>query len=576
MADKFLNKTGLSYFWEKIKGYVSDKAGIRLFKKAYSVSSKIRGYEGLCYANGMFFALSRNSVDTIPYSFDGMNWSEASLPGLKTWGPVVYGNGKFIIYGSSYNYGSAFAYSEDGISWTEGTSTAESFTYERGACYGNGKFIVNCYSSKAFYSEDGLSWTLLTSENTQNFPFGYSWIVYGNGVFVAKNINHISYSVDGLTWTEASYQCEEFFDVLCYGSGKFVILANNKALYSENGINWTEVDLPCEGEWMDIAYGDGRFVGIAKNSSKIVYSDDGIVWLEASLPYSIAEDDSTISHGAGKFVILNDGGRNVIISEDGLNWIDATYQLVDVEDTDVTSDVAEALGVPDKQDKLTGSQGQFVGFTADNVVGAVDAPAGTMIVNVTESGGSVTADKTVAEIQEAVSKGMTVIACVNDMLYMPLVKIQDGVVAFTVVTEDGEFVGAYYSDSATVTAGNVQIPFKASKLPFDKLGTGLNSGNVQAAIEEVNEKIPAKPIYRTVTLPASGWSSNTKTVTVPGVLADETAQLIQPMPASASQAAYYVAGILCTNQAANSLTFTCQTVPTEDLTVYVVIQEVTA
>lgn len=297
-----------------------------------------------------------------------------------------------------------------------------------------------------------------------------------------------------------------------------------------------------------------------------------------------------------------------------------------------------------KQDKLTGSKGQFVGFTANNVVGAVDAPAGTMIVNVTESGGSVTADKTVAEIQEAVSKGMTVIACVNDMLYMPLVKIQDGVVAFTVVTEDGEFVGAYYSDSATVTAGNVQIPFKASKLPFDKLGTGLNSGNVQAAIEEVNEKIPTDylpslinfggsitfldedaadsvtimaspegrehtisfspdgfvtltglaeptdtydaankkyvdskaPKYRTVTLTAAGWSSNTQTVTVSGVLADETAQLIQPMPASASQAAYYAAGILCTNQAANSLTLTCQTVPTEDLTVYVVIQEVTA
>ena len=84
------------------------------------------------------------------------------------------------------------------------------------------------------------------------------------------------------------------------------------------------------------------------------------------------------------------------------------------------------------------------------------------------------------------------------------------------------------------------------------------------------------PVYRTITLTASAWSNNAQTVTVSGVSATETAQLIQPMPAMASQSAYYAAGILCTNQAANSLTFTCQNVPTEDLTVYVVMQEVGA
>lgn len=75
-----------------------------------------------------------------------------------------------------------------------------------------------------------------------------------------------------------------------------------------------------------------------------------------------------------------------------------------------------------------------------------------------------------------------------------------------------------------------------------------------------------------VTLTTSGWSSNTQTVTVSGVSATETAQLITPTPAIASQSAYYEAGIMCTNQGTNSLTFTCQTVPTSNLTVYVVIQ----
>ena len=85
-----------------------------------------------------------------------------------------------------------------------------------------------------------------------------------------------------------------------------------------------------------------------------------------------------------------------------------------------------------------------------------------------------------------------------------------------------------------------------------------------------------KPKYKQITLLVSAWADNTQTVTVSGVSAGETAQLIQPMPAVASQAAYYAAGIFCTGQAANSLTFTCTETPTADLTVHVVIQEVSA
>lgn len=79
-----------------------------------------------------------------------------------------------------------------------------------------------------------------------------------------------------------------------------------------------------------------------------------------------------------------------------------------------------------------------------------------------------------------------------------------------------------------------------------------------------------------VTLAAASWDSaaKTQTVTVTGVSATETAQMITPTPALASRTAYYDAGILCTGQAADSLTFTANTIPTADLTVYVVIQEV--
>ena len=79
-----------------------------------------------------------------------------------------------------------------------------------------------------------------------------------------------------------------------------------------------------------------------------------------------------------------------------------------------------------------------------------------------------------------------------------------------------------------------------------------------------------------VTLSASGWDSSAKTqsATVSGVLEDESKQLIMPMPAGASMSAYNEAGIQMTAQGDNSVTFTADTVPTADVEVWVVVQNV--
>ena len=79
-----------------------------------------------------------------------------------------------------------------------------------------------------------------------------------------------------------------------------------------------------------------------------------------------------------------------------------------------------------------------------------------------------------------------------------------------------------------------------------------------------------------VTLKVAGWDSSTKqqTVSVAGVEADETAQLILPMPAAASRTTYNDAGIQCVAQAAGNLTFQCETMPTASIDVYVTVMPV--
>ena len=113
----------------------------------------------------------------------------------------------------------------------------------------------------------------------------------------------------------------------------------------------------------------------------------------------------------------------------------------------------------------------------------------------------------------------------------------------------------------------------AGKSAYESAKDGGYTGT-EEEFEEMLANAGSKPLVYGVTLSASAWSDNAQTVTVSGVLADETKQLIQPVPAIASQAAYLAAGVLCTGQAADSLTFTCQTVPTGNLTVYVAITDV--
>ena len=133
-------------------------------------------------------------------------------------------------------------------------------------------------------------------------------------------------------------------------------------------------------------------------------------------------------------------------------------------------------------------------------------------------------------------------------------------------TVDAFMLNISTSDGTYISGGLTSSSIDATNITVSNVGSGDTAVPNKAYVDS------KAPTSVTVTLTTSGWSSNTQTVTVSGVVASETAQLITPTPAIASQSAYYEAGIMCTNQGTNSLTFTCQTVPTSNLTVYVVIQ----
>jgi hypothetical protein len=72
----------------------------------------------VAYGNGKFVATASYNNVAI-YSEDGVTWTEITLPAADSgygWGPVIFGNGKFIAISNSTS-----TYSEDGINWTTTT-----------------------------------------------------------------------------------------------------------------------------------------------------------------------------------------------------------------------------------------------------------------------------------------------------------------------------------------------------------------------------------------------------------------------------------------------------------------------
>ena len=101
-------------------------------------------------------------------------------------------------------------------------------------------------------------------------------------------------------------------------------------------------------------------------------------------------------------------------------------------------------------------------------------------------------------------------------------------------------------------------------------GSGVTSvnGKTGDVVLDASDVGAVTQTVATISLVSTDWSSHTQTKTVTGVTADNTV-IVAPAPASAAD--YATAEILCTAQAANSLTFTCTTDPVNNVSVNVVI-----
>ena len=147
-------------------------------------------------------------------------------------------------------------------------------------------------------------------------------------------------------------------------------------------------------------------------------------------------------------------------------------------------------------------------------------------------------------------------------------------VAIGMQTRAGWYSVAIGTHAQAVAQGSIQIAAGSTIYPITNSDVNTfkvanRNGNFE--IMSADGTIPTARLTKvntTARLAVADWSSNTQTVSVTGMTADGVV-FVNPTPAN--QSAYTSAGILCTAQAAGTLTFTCDTVPSADITVTVVM-----
>ena len=127
--------------------------------------------------------------------------------------------------------------------------------------------------------------------------------------------------------------------------------------------------------------------------------------------------------------------------------------------------------------------------------------------------------------------------------------------------------GKFYVDNAYSAEIVGEKGLIYEDLSSDKLFRYSNQGFVEIIDANSSTLAMAMPHVIIATLAANNWSSNTQSVSITGMTTTST---IISAPDKASLENYSSCGVELTSQAAGSITFTCETVPTTDLTVKVI------
>ena len=261
----------------------------------------------------------------------GITWANQAILTGYSFTDVAYGDGLFVVVGSSGTSGQRIVTSEDGTTWTPQTTPTPDINLSS-VIYGNGIWVaISSSGGSTLTSTDGVTWTVHANVLTSN-----TWqkVTYGNGLFVAVNNStgsgsRSAVSTDGVTWSSSNIGNFNWLDV-AYGAGLFVAVspvsgANNQIATSPDGLVWTARTNAGNIPLATICFENGQFVAL-NQGGQAVTSEDGITWTSHAMGGTSALWDAVCGTTQGLYIAVGQINTNrVTISLDGATWTQIAY-----------------------------------------------------------------------------------------------------------------------------------------------------------------------------------------------------------------------------------------------------------
>lgn len=268
----------------------------------------------------------------LPIKFNSI--STQSAEGTKEL--VCYGNGKFVIAGSTFGMTGSTFYSTDGLNWTKVEQTGSIVgTSWKDIAYGNNKFML-CTDS--IYQSGGSAGGIATSTDGTSFSITsntHKWnsVAYGDGKFVLISSDKtLGVTTDGVNVTLStpfSGFDDNALQYITYDGDKFIITTDDNKLFTnqDNTLEaWARITPSISFNFNKIhVCNNTRFVLSTDDDNKIAYQIGSSInpWTEVQIgDSSIDTSFTSIVYAKDKYLVMNNS--YAYISSDLINWNSVT------------------------------------------------------------------------------------------------------------------------------------------------------------------------------------------------------------------------------------------------------------
>jgi sugar lactone lactonase YvrE len=277
-------------------------ASQRFIVAVAGASTRVTNDYGTSYVNGSVFGLLTTinelatngklivaagiaagmpDVSPIAYSYDGINWLSASVPGSSIANDIIWTGTQFVAVGD------AFLTSPDGINWTNITLPFP--------------IVLNFFDP-------------LLRGNAVAFNGHYYVIAIGTSIYTY-------YPLEGNDSNEIPTAFSSINKIFWTGSVWLIGGAGSYNMASFNGTTLTQLTYP--SSQVSAIASDGKTI-VAVGGVTVSYSTDGVTWSSGSNPFAPATAIRHVIWDGINFVAFFTGGSKIARSPNGINWIGAS------------------------------------------------------------------------------------------------------------------------------------------------------------------------------------------------------------------------------------------------------------